>query len=101
MEPEDRTMAIKLERAQQIQFQISADPMKARVLGDELISKLYEACHANPPRKNNIIAAVNTWLREMIIKFGGQNQWDLAEQFQYLLRRIDSEVGEVPSDYYD
>ncbi|MGM7774413.1 hypothetical protein ACSVHC_00060 [Arthrobacter sp. KNU-44] len=101
MELHEMTMMIKLERAQELQFEITEDPMKARSLGDELMTKLLEACEANPARRDEIIANGNAWLVDMVARFGGRRQWDLAEQFQYLLRRLNVEVGEVRAGYYD
>lgn len=101
VELDEMTMMIKLERAQELQFEITQDPMKARSLGDELMAKLREACEANPAMKTEIIANINAWLIDMFSTFGGRRQWDLAEQFQYLLRRLSTEVGEVPPNYYD
>lgn len=101
MEVDELTMMIKLEKAQALQFEITADPKKARSLGDELMTKLREACDANPARRNDIIATGNAWLVEMITKYGGRREWDVAEEFQYLLRRLSAEVGEVPPNYYD
>lgn len=101
MEIHEATMMIKLERVQALQFEITEDPMRARSLGDELIIKVREACEANPAMRNEIIANGNAWLVDMFAKFGGRGEWDRAEQFQYLLRRLSAEVGEVPPDYYD
>lgn len=94
-------MMIQLERAQALQFEITEDPMKARGLGDELMTNLREACEASPGLKNEIIANGNAWLVDMFARFGGRGEWHHAEQFQYLLRRLSAEVGEVPEDYYD